>query len=416
MMKKVYVLFFAILLITSCTRQSNVDEQIDKFNGYSKFLKCGEKTRDLKDKNNNKIGTVKTGIDNDANFYVKIECTAPGKQLAKTDIFAGNKKDIPINKPDDPKEDHFTNCTSHDNGKTDYTCKIPLTQLPHCDEPGFVYSTHCDIRDNDGHHDDAWGDCGKDFHDKGCGKYEDDYEEPSNTYTILYGTTYSLDSLRLYHLNMTTGAVTLILKEYVGNTAGTYDGAAFNVDSSMFFFVNYSTRQLWVNNLNDANPSFPAGTLNGTAASGTYYNGSYYYINADINTINKVTLNSSWLKVSETVLDTLPMNIVVNDIAISPAGDFIYLVGEVNGGSTELIKYAMAADVYYTIAVNINDGTQIAYGSDDILYAVAPIIEGGSASVAYTVNTNTGVLTEIEEGRIIIVPDAFSDISSGPIM
>jgi hypothetical protein len=415
-MKNLSVLFFALMVITSCTRQSVVEEPIDKFNGYSKFLKCGEKTQDLKDKNNNKVGVIKSGFDNDANFYVTYDCSSSGKKLDKTNMFAGNKKDMPVNKYEDPKENHFPNSTNHGDNECSFTYRIPCVDLPHCDEPGFVYSAHCKVKDNDGHCDDAWGDCDRHFHDKGCGSYDDDYEEPSNTYTILYGTTYSQDSLRLYHLNMTTGAVTLILKEYVGNVAGSYDGAAFNVDSSMFFFVNYATRQLWVNNLNDANPSFPAGTLNGTAASGTYYNGSYYYINADLNTINKVTLNSSWLKVSETVLDTVPMNIVVNDIAMSPAGDFIYLVGEVDGGSTELIKYAIAADIYYTIAVNINDGTQIAYGSDDILYAVAPIIEGGSASVAYTVNTNTGVLTEIEEGRIIIVPDAFSDISTGPIM
>ena len=331
-------------------------------------------------------------------------------------MFAGNKKDLPISKPDDPKENHFTNSTTHNEGEQSYTCKIPLTQLPRCDEPGFVYAAHCDVKDSDGHHEDAWADCGKEFHDKGCGSYDDGYNLPGNTFTILYGTAYTQDSLKLYHLNMTTGAVTLILKEYVGNTAGTYDGAAFDVDSSMFFFVNYTTHELWVNNLNNTNPSLSAGTLNGTATSGTYYNGSYYYVNADLNTINKVTFDSDWLIASETVLDIIPMNIVVNDIAMSPAGDFLYLVGEVNGGSTEMIKYSIAADLYYTISLSINSGTQIAYGSDGLLYAIAPVIEGGSSSIAYTVNTNTGVLTEIDEGHIIIVPDGFTDISSGPIM
>jgi len=215
---------------------------------------------------------------------------------------------------------------------------------------------------------------------------------------------------------MTTGNVTLILKEFVGNTTGSYDGTAYDVESGMFFFVNYDTRELFVNQLGDAGPSFSAGTLNGIAASGTYYNGTYYYVNADFNTINMVTFDSDWLIASETVLDTIPMTIVVNDIAMSPAGDYLYLLGVINGGSTEMIKYSIAADIYYSIALNINDGAQIAYGSDGSLYAVAPVIEGGSSSAAYIVNPETGVLTEIDEGHIIIVEDPFSDLAPGPPM
>jgi hypothetical protein len=298
-----------------------------------------------------------------------------------------------------------------------YEYRVPILSLPPV-ATGFTVATHCVVRSPSGRVETAWGYGNFKFNDKMWGWYDTySYIPPAQPpYTVLYGTTYSQDSLRLYHLNMTTGKVTLMLKEYVGNAAGSYDGAAYDNLSGMFFFVNYATRELFVNDMGDQDPSFSAGTLNGTAKSGTFYNGSYYYINADFNTINKVTFDSDWMINTETVIDTIPNVIVVNDIAMSPTGDYLYLIGEVNGGSSEMIKYSFAADVYYTIALTITNGAQIAYGSDGLLYAIAPVIEGGSSSVAYTVNTNTGVLTEIDEGHIIIVPDAFTDISTGPSM
>jgi hypothetical protein len=337
--------------------------------------------------------------------------------MSETHMFAGDKKDMPLNKPGNPKIGQFPYSNCHSPRKSTFTIRVPLTTLPPAAEPGFVVATHCVVRSPSGRTETAWGEGDFVFNDKGWGWYDVYFfNQPENPHTILYGTSYAQDSLNLYHLNMTTGNVTLILKEYVGNETGSFDGAAFDVDNSMFFFVNYETRELFWNNLSDENPSQSAGTLNGTAASGTYYNGVYYYVNADFNTINMVTFDSDWLIASETVLDTVPMTVTVNDIAMSPAGDYLYLLGEVDSGNPELIKYAIGADIYYTIALNINNGAQIAYGSDGLLYAIAPVIEGGSSSVAYSVNPNTGVLTEIDEGHIIIVPDAFSDLSMGPIM
>jgi hypothetical protein len=416
-MKNAFILFFAILLITSCTRQSPVDNPTDKWNGYSKYLKMGEVIRTLWAGQNINVGTVTYGIDDNANFYVTYDCSASGWTMSETHMFAGDKKFMPLNKPGNPKIGQFPNSKCHSPRVSTYTYRVPLSTLPPAEEPGFVVASHCIVRSPAGRTETAWGYGDFVFNDKGWGWYDVYYfNQPENPYTILYGTTYSQDSLRLYHLNMTTGAVTMILKEYVGNASGTYDGTAYDVETGMFFFVNYATRELWVNQLGDESPSFKSGTLNGTAASGTYYNNVYYYVNADINTINMVTFGNNWQKAGETILDTIPANVTVNDIAMSPTGDYLYLLGEVDGGSSEMIKYAIGPDIYYTIALNINNGAQIAYGSDGQLYVVAPVIEGGSSSVAYTVNPNTGVLTEIEEGRIIIVPDGFTDISTGPIM
>jgi hypothetical protein len=414
-MKKMCLLLFAILVIASCTERSTVEEPVDKFNGYAKYLKCGEKTSDLKDKNNNKVGVVKTGIDNDANFYVTYDCSSSGKKLDKSNCFAGNKKDMPINKPNDPREDRFPNSKDHGDNECTYTYKIPLCQLPPADEPGFVHSAHCTVKDNNGHCDDAWADGNNHFHDNGCGDYDEDYEEPTNKFTILYGTAYTNDTLKLFHIDVTNGTTTMILKEFVGNSSGSYDGTAYNDASGIFLFANYNTGELWVNQLKDPAPSFSAGTLTGIAASATFSGNAYYYVNEDLNTINKVTFTSAWAIASETVLDTIPSSIRVNDIAMNPAGDVLYMLGEVNGGGRELISWNVTTETFYSMAITVTSGAQIAFGSDGVLYAIAPITEGGSHSLTYIVNTSSGTLTPIEDD-VIIIDDPFSDISSGPTM
>jgi hypothetical protein len=426
-MKNIVILLFASLMIMSCTRQNTFEEPADIWNGYSKFLKTGEVYHTLwagagrSDTTKGvKVGTVTYGlkeVNGIGYFYVIYDCTSSGWKMSETHMYAGSKADMPLNKADSPKIGQFSNSSCHSPGVSTFEYRVPILSLPPV-ETGFTVATHCVVRSPAGRVETAWGYGDFKFNDKMWGWYDNySYIPPAQPpFTVLYGTTYSQDSLRLYHLNMTTGKVTLLLKEFVENNSGTYDGAAYDEISGMFFFVNPDTRELFVNNVGDTDPSFSAGTVNGTANSGTFYNGVYYYVNADFKTINMVTFDSDWLILSETVLDTVPVNITVNDIAISPAGDYIYLVGEVDGGNTEMIKYSIAADVYYSISLNMNSGIQIAYGSDDILYAIAPIIEGGSSSIAFTVNTNTGVLTEIPEGHIIIVPDPFSDISAGPSM
>jgi hypothetical protein len=332
-------------------------------------------------------------------------------------MYAGDKRFMPLNKPGAPKIGLFPNSANHNPRVSTWTYRVPLSTLPPAEEPGFVVATHCIVRSPSGQIETAWADGDFTFNDKAWGWFDIYYfNQPENPYTVLYGTLYSQDSLKLYHLNMTTGAVTMVLKEYVGNTSGSYDATAYDVESGMFLFTNYNTRELFGNLMGDSDPSFSLGFLEGTSASGTFYDGGFYYVNPDFNTINKVTFNSNWTIAAETTLDTIPEVIAVNDIAMSPAGDYLYIVGEVDGGSTEMIKYSIAADAYYTIALNMDDGSQIAFGSDGLLYSIAPDVTSGSSSVAYTVNTNTGVLTEIDEGEIIIIEDAIIDISRGPNM
>jgi len=184
----------------------------------------------------------------------------------------------------------------------------------------------------------------------------------------------------------------------------------------MFFFSNYSTGELYVNNLSDEDSeSEIAGNLMGIAASGTFYDGSYFYIDANQNTINKVDFTSDWLINTETILDSIPDAITVNDIAMKPQGDTLFILGELDGGGRGLLSWAVADETFHSLTISLNTGGQIAYGSDGVLYAIAPITDGGSHSLTYIVDTSTGILVLIEDD-IIIIEDPFSDISMGPIM
>ena len=95
----------------------------------------------------------------------------------------------------------------------------------------------------------------------------------------------------------------------------------------MFFFTNTSTGELFANRLNDTLPSFITGNIIGVATSGTFDNGAYYYVNETGNTINKVTFTSTWVIACETVLDTIPSAIRVNDIAMNPEGNILLHAG-----------------------------------------------------------------------------------------
>jgi hypothetical protein len=415
-MKKLLFMFLGMLVLASCQQKNTTEDKpvADKWNGYDKYLKCGEKTQNLKDKNNNVIGQVKSGFDNDANFYVKIECSN-GKQITKSEVYAGDKKDMPCSKVNDPKEDHFTDKKDHGNGTPQTTHQVPCINLPPCGLPGFTYSAHCKYKDNDGCEHDAWADCHKKFHDKGCGSWDDDYDDPDNQVTLLYGTSYANDSLYLYSIDLTNSTTTLIMREYVGAGVSRCDGAAFDETSGMFFFSTYNSQQLYANQLKDNSPSFLAGTLAGIAASGAFYNNAYYYVSQGTNTINKVTFTSTWTIAAEVILDTIPGTVVVNDIAMNSTGSTLYIEGSYNGGSQELITWDVAARTFYSMSIAINTGAQIAFGSDGVLYAVAPITDGSSHSTTYVVDTASGTLTPIPDDIIIIV-DPFSDISSGPTM
>jgi hypothetical protein len=415
-MKKIYALCAVTLLLASCMKNDPVNEPADKWNGYSRYLKMGEQVHTLWAGKNINVGTATYGIDNNANFYVTYNCTASGWTMSETHMFAGDKKLMPLNKPGSPKIGQFPNSSMHNPRVSIKTYTVPLSSLPPCEEPGFVVAAHCVVRSPSGQVETAWAEGDYNFTDKGWGWYDVYFfNQPANEYTILYGTTVTNDTLKLYHIDATNGGAENILSEYVGNTAGTYDGAAYDPATETFLFVKGNTQELWVNKLSDEYPSYVAGTLNGDAASATFYNNTFYYVDANAGTINAVTFTNGWQIASETIVDTIPGAVTVNDIAMSPEGDKLYIMGEVNGGGKELISWDPDTETFYSMSISITSGAQIAFGSDGVLYAVASITEGGNHSQIYSIDVSSGTLTPIED-EIIIIDDPFSDISMGPVM
>jgi hypothetical protein len=275
-------------------------------------------------------------------------------------------------------------------------------------------AAHAVVHSPYGQEETAWAEGDHTFSDKGWGWYDDVYFN-SSAYesVILYATEYTNDSLKLYHLDVINLDADLMLSEYVGNAPGSYDGAAYDNESGMFFFVNYNTGELWVNDLQEEGPSFCAGILDGTAASGTFFDGAFYYVDEGSHTIHQVTFSDSWTISGETVLDTLPGLIGIYDIAMSPDGEYLYLTGQYENGEIGLMTWGVEEEGFFSIDVSLTGESQIAFGSDGELYVVAPA-DGGGGSTVYLVNLTECTMVEMVDDEIIIVEEMFSDIAPGP--
>jgi hypothetical protein len=262
----------------------------------------------------------------------------------------------------------------------------------------------------------AWAEGSHKFSDKGWGWYDDYfYSQTEPPITILYGTEYSTDTLKVYQLNITNSGSDpiLILKEYVGDNPGTFDASAYDYDNQLLYYVNYNSQELYRTHMNDTLSSSCIGLLDGIASSATFYEGYYYYVDETTNNIIKVTFDTEGDISSEDVLSTIPNSISVTDIAMSPAGDFLYILGDVDGGATEMITWDIINDSYATIGLSINQGSQVAFGGDGNLYAIEP--NGGTGSLSYHIDINTGIINPINEDSIIVI-DPFSDLAKGPLL
>lgn len=413
-MKKLIIYFVAWLPLISCVRQNAGEELSRNWNGYDKYLKTGEIIHTLWAGQHTNVGTVTYGIDNDANFYVTYDCSASGWLISETHMFAGDKAVMPLNKPGAPKTGLFPHSGNHSPRVCTFTYRIPLSQLPPCASPGFVVASHCVVHSPSGLTETAWAEGSYTFSDKGWGWYDAYYYDPlQEQLPVLYGTACNNDSLRLYHIDLTSGDAELILVEYVGSSSGFYDGAAYDNETGIFYFVKYNTGELWYNQLLGEEPSYCAGTLAGTASSGTFYDQDYYYIDNVMNTINKVSFTVNLAIEFESVLDTLPKIVMVNDIAMSPDGDLLYMLGLYNDGSTELITWDVEERNFYSTSIAVNEGTQIAFGSDNKLYALSPAEDCTECTFVYSIDIEDGELLPLDD-EVIIIEDPFSDLAGGP--
>jgi sugar lactone lactonase YvrE len=411
-MKTPYPILALLLLLLSCAKQETTTEQGDKWNGYFRYVKCGEVTKTLWADKDTDIGTVTYGIDDSANFYVKYNCTEPGWQITKTNMFAGDKVNLPRHRPWNPRYGRFPHCRNHSYSWVNHdTYKVPLTSLPPCDEPGFVVASHCVVHSPGGQYKMAWADGDFSFNDRDWGWYDIYYfNQEENESITLYGTELTEDSLKLYLIDVSNNTSELIMAELVDGAPGQFDAAAFQPDVNLLYFADYDSGELWAASVDDDTPPFLAGTLTGTPASATFHGGYYYYVDDETHTINRVSFNTDGTIQTITVLSTLPNSNPVSDIAMNSTGTNLYIVSNRDEG-TDLITWNVNEDTYYLVAVVLEPGAQIAFGSDGNLYAFEETTDGDGTS-ASILSTETGAVVPIEGGSSI-VEQPISDVSSG---
>jgi len=144
------------------------------------------------------------------------------------------------------------------------------------------------------------------------------------------------------------------------------------------------------------------GNLNGSAAGGTFYDGNYYYVDDATNEIFEVALNDNNEIVGENVIGSLDQNMNVQSIAMSPDGLTIYGV-DAQDGTDQIFSYNISGQTSSQVADTDNSDVEIAFGSDEELYAVD---ETGDLS---TINTETGEITDVAD-----VDVELSDITTAP--
>lgn len=413
-MRKIILMIAIVGLLAGCAKKNVNDFPIDKWNGYESFYKAGEMYKDLRTRHG-VVGQVTYGIDDSANFYVTYE-TNSDWELMSTQMYAGEWKFKPRSRPHHPKIWRFPHKTVHNPYVNTYTYYIPLTQLPPAEEPGFVVAAHAFVHSTakcgNGKVRRAWADWDRRFSCRSWGGYSIYYyNEPYEPHTLLYATQYRNDSVTIYLIDVTSGNADLVSTEYVGTTpTGTYDGAAWDPVTGYFFFTTYPEQELWVNRM-DSTDSFLSGSLSGVAASGTFGDGNFYYVNETNNDVMEVSFDTAWQVASENVMSTIPGTIDVTDIAISPTGQF-YMVGVYND-TVQLIELdrSSGTDVFTTTNnVDLGNNPQIAFGDDGLFYAVTATSDG-NGSIISELNPSTGQIISADTSNIVPVP--FSDLTGG---
>ena len=412
-MKKTLAILGVILLGTGCVKEEKVHLQGDPWNGYDRYVKQGEVIHTLWAGQHVNIGTVTYGINDDACFYVTYDCSASGWLMSESHMYAGTRAGMPVNKPGNPKIGLFPHAGSHSPWVSTFTYFIPLADLPPADDPGFVVASHGVVHGPSGQCETAWAEGDHTFSDKGWGWYDTYYFNPGeDSSVIIYGTLLTMDTLKVCMIDVISNTAEQIVVECVGNPSGRFDAAAYNEADNLFFFANYLTGELWINPLGEEGASFFSGMLAGSPTSATYYDQCYYYVDGDLNTINKVGFDSDWMVASITVLSTIPLPVTVNDIDVNPSGTLFYLVCEEESGVVQLLTWDPVADSYCSSSMVLDAGAQLAYGSDGNIYTLAVMDDGATVS-AYRLEVDDGVYTPVNIG-VVVVEEPFSDISRGP--
>ena len=227
---------------------------------------------------------------------------------------------------------------------------------------------------------------------------------------VLYAAEYVNDTLFIYLISVETGAVFLISSEAVGAGAGSEaDGLAWNPETNMFFFTTYPQSELWNQELDDLTPS-SLGNLFGDAASGTFHDGYYYYVDDVTNSIVQVSFDEDFQYVSSIDATYLSLDNSgleeIESIAFSPDGTFIYVVGVGADGTRVIMRYDVTAgefdDQPFFVLTDLD--LQIAVGADGNIYGVDGF--GG----LFGIDSETGTIEPLFELAM-----EFNNLSGGPL-
>ncbi|RYG34808.1 PEP-CTERM sorting domain-containing protein [bacterium] len=213
---------------------------------------------------------------------------------------------------------------------------------------------------------------------------------------FIYGLSTGTDS-GIYQIDVNTGSSTRLYT--IGHAGavnnGTTNGLAFDASTGNFYY-NGSDGQLYRRN---ASGETLVGKLGKTAASGTFYNGDYYYVANSGKVIRKVNVGTF----SDTVYGT-PVGLKdsgYGDIASRSNGEFY---GASEKGFYSASLSSITSPVSYK-ATNTNN-LQLGFYGDSTLYG----IESNTDKI-YSLNKETGAktyLSTLTNGSRMFIADAAS--------
>jgi len=408
-MKNILLFIVAALTIISCQKQIPVEEEKTIDLGYGAF-KYGEVVHTLYGGKTIEVGTVTVGINDDTDYiYVKYE-TIDGWYIEETHAFVGTDgSQIPVNKPGNPKIGHFPYSTSHSYG--DGTTIVTYPTIPYIPGQAFVLATHAVVYTLDGEEETAWSwnpDATK-FSGKRWGwflNFSYNGEPPGET-PYLYITEYVDGFLNIYQVNLLTGEVSLISQEdFDAGAGGTINAAAWDPASNMFLFVSQSGSELWGSNFDEDEAANFIGNLDAVALNGVFVGNTYYFIDEN-NNIWAVTFDADMQIAGQSIINSLDANLDIQDIAISPDGQLLYIIVN-NNGVTELLVYNLNDNTYSVLASLGNNDFQVAVDEEGDIVVIEETPEEDN-SIIHDVDENSG---EVDNSTDIDVD--VEDVVTGP--
>ena len=389
-MKKYFLLIAVIAVIAACSKHEVLDKNpSDTWNGDQNLKDHFSLTVDLWAGQNILVGSVEFTKTDDEYFVATYTLTG-GWTMSESHLYAGDELLLPMHKPGSPKIGKFPFKETHDPAVTTYTYSIPIADLTkHPMEPNFAIAAHCVVNNPNGGDETGWAEGSVPFSDKsGWGTYINDFYAAAEEMVILYGIQETtIGTLVLIHINVTSGVSDVIYTENI-NISGTVDAAAYDQLTGNFFFVIGDI--LYANNLNDDAGSVVVGTLSGDAYGGTFLNGYYYYLDADINSVNyneiiEVSLiydpDTGWSLIENTDYSVaMPVAYDLNITDLAANNGTIYLIGENNLGSTiDILAYDLNGAIWSELMpTDLTYEAQITFGIDDEMYAIEA---GGELSI-----------------------------------